>query len=88
MAGPGVKHDELVHSATLLDIAPTILTLFGLPVGEDMDGRVLTEAFEEDPAVETIPSWDDVEGEDGSHPAGREMGAGMEGVSSALDEAE
>jgi hypothetical protein len=28
------------------DITPTILTLCGLPVGEDMDGSVIEEAFE------------------------------------------
>ena len=32
--GPGIKQDELVHGASLLDIAPTILTIFGLPIGE------------------------------------------------------
>jgi len=30
-----------VYGANLLDIAPTALTLLGLPVGADMDGRVL-----------------------------------------------
>ena len=30
-------------------MTPTVLTLFGLPVGEDMDGRVLVQAFEETP---------------------------------------
>ena len=30
---------------SVLDITPTILALYGLPVGEDMDGRVLTEAM-------------------------------------------
>ena len=60
LAGPGVKKDEIIHGATLLDIAPTILTLFGLPVGQDMEGKVLVNAFEEMPAVERIPSWEDV----------------------------
>jgi len=30
---------------SVLDITPTILALYGLPVGEDMDGRILTEAI-------------------------------------------
>ncbi|MEO7319954.1 MAG: tetratricopeptide repeat protein, partial [Chthoniobacteraceae bacterium] len=60
LAGPGVKKDEIIHGATLLDIAPTILTLFGLPVGQDMEGKVLVNAFADMPAIERIPSWEDV----------------------------
>ena len=39
--GPGIKKDELVFGASLLDITPTILTLLGLPIGRDMDGKPL-----------------------------------------------
>jgi predicted AlkP superfamily phosphohydrolase/phosphomutase len=35
-----------IEGAQLIDIAPTILHLMGLPVPEDMDGRVLEELFE------------------------------------------
>ena len=55
--GPGVKQDELTHGASILDIAPTILALSGLPVGEDMEGRVL-EVLEQVPAIDSIASWD------------------------------
>ena len=41
MAGPASDRGELLHGASVLDIAPTILSLYGLPVGEDMDGKVL-----------------------------------------------
>ena len=124
MMGPGVKEDEHIYGASLLDVAPTILYAYGLPVGEDMDGTPLVNAFVEgapgrggcgqgleetplgppasggkngdvtdqrlsprlrgdqgaqgepssgaaassSPGVETIPSWDDVSGEDGAHP--------------------
>ena len=51
-----------------------LLTLFGLPVGEDMDGRVLAEAFEELPKLEKIPSWEDVPGADGRHPSDAQLG--------------
>lgn len=71
--GPKLKQDERIYGATLLDIAPTILTLFGLPVGEDMDGRVLVQAFEQPPAIERIPSWEQVPGECGMHPADLRM---------------
>ncbi len=66
--GPGIKRDELLHGASVLDITPTLLTLFGLAVGDDMDGKVLVHAFEHPPEVTTIPSWDDVVGNDGRHP--------------------
>jgi len=56
--GPGIKCDERVYGATLLDIAPTVLNLFGLPVGRDMAGRVLTGVFSETPAVQWIDTWE------------------------------
>ncbi|HEV8040907.1 MAG TPA: alkaline phosphatase family protein [Bryobacteraceae bacterium] len=68
ISGPRIKKDELLHGPSLLDIAPTILTLYGLPVGEDMDGKVLTQAFVETPEVRFIPSWENVAGADGRHP--------------------
>ena len=57
MKGAHIRQDERIYGATLLDVTPTILTLFGLPVGEDMDGRVLVQAFEEKPEITRIPSW-------------------------------
>jgi predicted AlkP superfamily phosphohydrolase/phosphomutase/tetratricopeptide (TPR) repeat protein len=68
VSGPGIRKDELLHGPSVLDVAPTILTLFGLPTGDDMDGKVLTQAFEETPTVTSIPTWEDVPGNDGTHP--------------------
>jgi tetratricopeptide (TPR) repeat protein len=68
ISGPGIKKDELLHGPSLLDVAPTVLTLYGLPVGEDMDGKVLLAAFDETPKPAFIPSWEDVAGADGCHP--------------------
>jgi predicted AlkP superfamily phosphohydrolase/phosphomutase/tetratricopeptide (TPR) repeat protein len=70
MAGPGIKQDELVHGATLLDIAPTALALMGFPVARDMDGRVLSETFDEASRIGFIDSWESRSGEypDGMHP--------------------
>jgi predicted AlkP superfamily phosphohydrolase/phosphomutase/tetratricopeptide (TPR) repeat protein len=68
LAGPGIRKDELLHGASVLDITPTVLQMFGLPIGEDMDGKILTGAFEEPPHIATIPSWEDVAGQDGRHP--------------------
>lgn len=73
MKGAGIKQDERIYGATLLDITPTILTLMGLPVGQDMDGRVMVQAFEETPKIERIPSWEEVPGECGMHPADLRM---------------
>ena len=69
-AGPGVARGRQVFGASLLDVTPTALTLLGLPVGDDMDGRVLAPIFAEPPAVERIPSWEDVPGDAGRHPDG------------------
>jgi tetratricopeptide (TPR) repeat protein len=68
VAGPGIKKDERVFGATLLDITPTILTLYGLPIGRDMDGKPLLNIFEEEPQISLIDSWEHVEGECGMHP--------------------
>ncbi|MGH8163886.1 MAG: alkaline phosphatase family protein, partial [Rhodanobacteraceae bacterium] len=51
MAGEGIKKDERIYGASLIDITPTILTLLDVPIGEDMDGRPLLEAFETPPSV-------------------------------------
>ena len=78
MTGPGIKRDERLYGATLLDIAPTLLTLAGLPVGRDMDGKPLLEAFVAPAAPEPIASWEDVPGRDGQHPPGFEPEGGKE----------
>ena len=73
MKGTHIKQDERIYGATLLDVTPTILTLYGLPVGQDMDGRVLVQAFEEPPEIKRIPSWEDELGECGMHPSDLRM---------------
>ena len=73
MKGPGIKQDQLIHGACLLDVTPTLLTLFGLPIGADMDGRPLLQAFEQAPDLQYIPSWEEVPGDDGRLSADRRM---------------
>jgi hypothetical protein len=47
MAGPEAEHRQNPKPAYVIDVVPTILFAAGLPVGRDMDGRVLTDAFTE-----------------------------------------
>jgi len=49
--GPGLKSDSLAFGLSLLDIAPTVLTLLGEAVPEDMDGTVMTQIWESPPEV-------------------------------------
>jgi tetratricopeptide (TPR) repeat protein len=71
IASPDTKQDERVYGASILDITPTVLTILGLPVGADMDGRVLAEAFDPPLETQTIPSWEAAPGACGMHPAGK-----------------
>jgi hypothetical protein len=48
IAGAGSEHGERPPSAEAVDLVPTVLYGAGLPVGRDMDGRVLTEAFDDE----------------------------------------
>ena len=73
MKGPNIRRNERIYGASVLDVCPTILRLFGLPSGADMDGKVLATAFEQAPETPTIPSWDEVPGEAGRHAAGMEL---------------
>ncbi len=66
--GEGIKKDELIFGNNLLNITPTILQMYNLPVGKDMDGAVIVDAFEEKPEIQTINSWEDIEGDCGSYP--------------------
>jgi predicted AlkP superfamily phosphohydrolase/phosphomutase/tetratricopeptide (TPR) repeat protein len=75
LAGPGIRKGEQIHGACLLDDTPTILHLFGLPVGRDMDGKVLVNCFEKEQSVSFVGSWDDFKGFDGRHPEGMQIGS-------------
>ena len=66
--GPGIKKDDRVNGATLLDLTPTILAILGLEIGKDMDGKVLMSIFENPPQVKYCESWDLLDGDFGEHP--------------------
>lgn len=67
MSGPGIKKGQSFSGAKVIDIAPTILSLFGLPIGQDMEGKPLVQCFDEPTEVEYIESWEKVPGNDGMH---------------------
>jgi len=46
LSGPLFKKNHKIEGATLLDITPTLLYMQGLPIGRDMDGKVLFDAFQ------------------------------------------
>ena len=48
IVGPHTAHRENPESAYVVDVVPTLLFAAGLPVAVDMDGRVLSEAFDEE----------------------------------------
>ncbi len=62
MVGEGVRPGARAQGASLLDVAPTLLYLMGLPVARDMEGRVLTELIDPRYAsnhpVTFIPSYE------------------------------
>ncbi len=68
MRGPGIKQDELVFGSSIADVTPTILAMLGLPIGQDMIGRPLQQAFSAPLEIETVSSWEDIPGEAGMHP--------------------
>jgi predicted AlkP superfamily phosphohydrolase/phosphomutase len=45
--GPTIQSGQTLESSRIVDVAPTILHLLGVPVPEDMDGRVLTEMLDQ-----------------------------------------
>jgi hypothetical protein len=60
--GEGIRPGAVLAGASILDVAPTLLYLLGLPVARDMEGRVLTEMLEPGYAAEHpvtfIPSYE------------------------------
>jgi predicted AlkP superfamily phosphohydrolase/phosphomutase len=46
-SGPHIVRGATINRPTIMDLAPTVLYLMGGEIPRDMDGRVLTELFEE-----------------------------------------
>ena len=45
--GPHIRAGHQIENAEIIDLAPTVLYTMGLPVPDDMDGRILTDSFDE-----------------------------------------
>jgi tetratricopeptide (TPR) repeat protein len=68
MHGPRVRRGAAIQG-TLLDVAPTVLAMLGVPIGGDMDGRPWADAIEGPVEVDRVMSWDAAPGDAGQHPA-------------------
>ncbi|MEK7699510.1 MAG: alkaline phosphatase family protein [Planctomycetota bacterium] len=51
--GMGIKNGEEIKGAEIIDMAPTIFRLMGLPIPADMDGMPLDNMFESDKGEKT-----------------------------------
>jgi len=45
LRGPGVRQGEQIQGARLIDLAPTIYSLMGVPIPQDLDGQPLHRVF-------------------------------------------
>jgi len=61
--GRGVKQNARLDGPSILDVAPTVLTLLGLPPATDMPGRVIDEALRGIDKVERIATWEGSKGD-------------------------
>lgn len=69
MAGPGIKKNQRISGASVLDITPTLLYYSGLAVGKDMEGKILYQCFENPSEANFIDSWEKIDGDSGQHNA-------------------
>jgi predicted AlkP superfamily phosphohydrolase/phosphomutase len=55
-AGAGIRAGGRAEPASIVDVMPTVLAAAGVPIPDDVDGRVLAELFTEPPAVTYVPA--------------------------------
>ncbi len=68
-SGPNLQVTESAVAMSLLDVAPTLLAICGLPAGKDMPGKVISEWFAEGQIPERVETWEHQAEKDGLHPA-------------------
>ena len=71
-AGPGIRRGE-VHGASLYDMAPTVLALLGLPLSDDMPGKVPGELLAAPAPTERVATYRDLPREAAPAPAAEEV---------------
>lgn len=63
ISGKNIRKSFEISEASVLDVTPTILALLNLPIGKDMDGKVIVEAIEsrflKEYPVTYIESWEE-----------------------------
>jgi len=74
LRGPGIQPGAPVQGAGLIDIAPTVLALMGVPIPTAMDGRVVLTALTDEMRENLQISFADPE-----HPTGGEQGGSILG---------
>lgn len=65
--GPGIEKNKKIFGGSVIDMTPTLLAIYDLPVGKDMAGRVLNDIFIEPKNIKYIDSWENVPGDSGMH---------------------
>lgn len=46
LSGPGIRRDATLDQPHVKDVMPTLLAMMGVPLAEDLDGKILRGAFE------------------------------------------
>ena len=59
-AGPNISPNRVVGSISMLDVVPTLLTYYGLPVAEDMPGQVVQELLGVGDGPRAVATYDEL----------------------------
>lgn len=62
--GPDIRGDCFYLDADIMDVAPTVSHLMGLPISKSIDGHVLQDIFCQDSHANRPVEYDDVEGDE------------------------
>lgn len=63
--GPNIKKNEKIFGISLIDVAPTVLHHFNLPIGKDIDGHAILDMYKNITSPKYIDSWENVQGDFG-----------------------